>query len=85
MTNGLTTPTSSGPHSHAAARSALRRIAYSRSDSLSRRRSAMKLTDCHLRLDHSNSRLSRADGAAAWGVITRLLAGVRHRLGRRLH
>ena len=34
---------SSSTYSHAAAPSALRRIAYSRSDSLSRRRSSMKL------------------------------------------
>ena len=37
---------SSSTYSHAGAPPALRRIAYSRSDSLSLRRSSMKLTDC---------------------------------------
>ena len=48
---------SSSTYSHAGAPSALRRIAYSRSDSLSRRRPSMKLTDCHRRLDQTNASL----------------------------
>ena len=48
---------SSSTYSHAGSPPAVRSIAYSRSDSLSRRRSSMKLAGCHFKLDQLNSRL----------------------------